>query len=96
MLIFLFLVSENSDAGPMIVYSMYKEGHNNCKGKKIGTYQVPVSAYLKAHAAEQAKEASVTGAKYEGQKMQDFLYCQAAKINNVYVSRGLCRYIDID
>lgn len=86
MLIFLSLVLENSDAGPMIVYSLFKEGHNNCKGKKIGTYQVPVSAYLKAHGAEQAKEAEVTGAKYEGQQMQAFLYCQAAKINDVYVS----------
>lgn len=70
----------------MVVYSLYKEGHNNCKKKKIGMFQTTLPAFLKAHGAQQSKEAEITGNKFQGAQLQQYLYCTAAKINNVYVS----------
>ena len=73
----------------MVVYSLYKEGHNSCNKKKIGTYQSPVSTYLKANGAQQTKEAEISGSKYQGQELTQYLYCTASKINDVYVSLSL-------
>ncbi len=85
-MIYYTLHLDNRDDGPMVVYSLYKDGHNDCKRHKIGTYQVPVSYFLKAHGAQLYKESYYTGVEYKGRDMQDYLNCQATKINDAYVS----------
>lgn len=72
--------------GPQVVYTLYRDGHNNCQRRKIGTYQTNMVAFLKAHAVQQAKEAEITNGKYEGSDVIDYMYCQATKVNDVYVS----------
>jgi hypothetical protein len=52
----------------------------------LGTYQTKISAFLTAYAAQQTREAEITGNKFEGGDAMQYLYCVGEKVNDVYVS----------
>jgi len=73
-----------SNDGPMIVYDLFKAGHNQCSKKKMGTYQTSVSAFVRAWVTQQARDAEITGAEYKAKDVIQYLYCTGEKINDVY------------
>jgi hypothetical protein len=70
----------------MVTYSMYTDGHNGCKRKKLGTYTTPMLTFLKANGAQQTKDAEYTNGKYQGYDLMAYMYCTAYKYNDAYVS----------
>lgn len=70
----------------MVTYSMYTDGHNGCKRKKLGTYTTEMLTFLKANGAQQTKDAEYTNGKYQGYDLMAYMYCTAYKYNDQYVS----------
>ncbi len=52
----------------------------------MGTYQTSVTAFVRAWATQQARDAEITGAEYKARDVMEYIYCTAQEINGVYVS----------
>ena len=71
-----------------IVFSMYRKNHNQCSGKKMGTYRTDIGSFIKAYVRHMEKMKNMYGIEYEEPDDDALMYlnCQAAYNNNRLVS----------
>lgn len=67
-----------------IVFSMYRKNHNQCSGKKMGTYRTDIGSFIKAYVRHMEKMKNMYGIEYEEPDDDALMYlnCQAAYNNN--------------
>jgi len=73
----------STSSGDQVVYEMFKKGHNTCKKKSSGTYQMDVYTFVQSYVKQAEADAERNGGDYEkDDEAMDFLTCQEYYYNN--------------
>jgi len=79
--------------GDQVVYEIFNKGHNTCKKKSAGTYQMDVYTFVHAYVKQGETDAENNGGDYEkDDEAMEFLTCQEYYYNNnMYYAQIGCK-----
>lgn len=81
----------------MVLFSMYKEGHNGCKKKQEGSYAVSLSSFMLAASKHKEKLFEMQEYDYDEPEALDYASCNVLYINDDDNNRQqVCSYCPVN
>jgi len=83
----------NTGGKDVVVFQLYKSGHNTCKRRSTGTYQLDVEDFVRAYTRQMQLEYEAKGGEYEvDEEAMEYFQCQQYYYNGyMYYMKIGCR-----